>query len=67
MANYPIGFHEWIGLYFSIVDISIFKMIDFQEILVYIALFVALIILIKTFFGKKKSKKDCSNDNCGCN
>ncbi|MGC4041035.1 MAG: FeoB-associated Cys-rich membrane protein [Flavobacterium sp.] len=37
-----------------------------QELLVYIALAIALGFLIRKFFWKKKSKKDCGNGDCGC-
>jgi hypothetical protein len=40
---------------------------ELQEILVYIALAVALAFLIrKFFFKKKKSGKNCGSDDCGC-
>lgn len=38
-----------------------------QEILVYVALAIALVFLYNKFLGKKKSKKDCGSDDCGCN
>jgi len=37
----------------------------FQEIIAYIILGAAVIFLIKKFFFKKKSDKDCGGD-CGC-
>lgn len=38
-----------------------------QEILVYIALFIAVGFLIKKFFWKKSAKKSKScGDDCGC-
>jgi hypothetical protein len=38
-----------------------------QEILVYFALGIALAYLYNKFFGKKKPKKNCGdNDDCGC-
>jgi len=37
-----------------------------QEILTYLALALALVFLYRKFFGKKKSKKDCGDDGCGC-
>jgi hypothetical protein len=37
-----------------------------QQILVYIALGIALGFLFKKFFGKKKSKKNCGDEDCGC-
>ncbi len=40
---------------------------NIQEILVCIALVVALAFLYQKFFGKKKDKnKSCSGDDCGC-
>jgi membrane protein implicated in regulation of membrane protease activity len=40
---------------------------DIQEILAFIALGIALAFLIKKFFFKrKKSKKNCGDDDCGC-
>ncbi len=40
---------------------------EVQQLLVYLAFAAALIFLIRKFFGKKKAKKDCGNDDCGCN
>ncbi|POS01931.1 attachment p12 family protein [Flavobacterium croceum DSM 17960] len=37
-----------------------------QQILVYIAVAVSVVFLIKKFFGNKKPKKGCGTDNCGC-
>jgi len=37
-----------------------------QNVLVYIALGIACAFLIKKFFWKKKSKKGCDQDDCGC-
>ena len=38
-----------------------------QQILVYFALAVAVGFLVKKFFFKKKSKKNCGGDDgCGC-
>ena len=39
---------------------------DVQEILVYIVVVVALAFLYQKFFGKKKSDKNCGNNDCGC-
>ncbi|MBM6500019.1 MAG: FeoB-associated Cys-rich membrane protein [Flavobacterium sp.] len=39
---------------------------DFQEILVYILVIVALGFLVRKFFWKSKSKKNCGNGDCGC-
>jgi hypothetical protein len=39
---------------------------DIQEILAFSALGIALAFLIKKFFWKKKSKKNCGDDDCGC-
>lgn len=39
-----------------------------QEIIAFGILGFAIVFLIRKFFFKKKSKKDCGNDtNCGCN
>jgi len=38
-----------------------------QEILTYIALAIALFFLYQKFFGKKKTKKNCGDNDCGCN
>lgn len=39
-----------------------------QEILAFAALAVAVIFLInKFFFKRRKSKKNCGTDDCGCN
>lgn len=39
-----------------------------QEIIAFIALGIAVAFLIKKFFfKKKKSDKNCGNDDCGCN
>lgn len=37
-----------------------------QEILVYVAVLLAVIFLIKKFFFKKKTAKSCGEDSCGC-
>ena len=39
---------------------------NFQEILVYIALGIAIGFLIQKFIGKKNSKKGCDKDDCAC-
>ncbi|MEO5776332.1 MAG: FeoB-associated Cys-rich membrane protein [Flavobacterium sp.] len=39
---------------------------DTQQILVYLAVAVALVFIIRKFFWKKKSKKNCGDDDCGC-
>jgi hypothetical protein len=39
---------------------------DFQEILVYVVLIVALGFLVRKFIWKPKSKKNCGDDGCGC-
>jgi hypothetical protein len=39
---------------------------DIQEILAFSALGIALAFLIKKFFWKKKFKKNCGDDDCGC-
>jgi hypothetical protein len=40
---------------------------NIQEILVYVVLVFALGFLYQKFFGKKKPKKNCGDDDCGCN
>jgi len=40
---------------------------DIQQVLVYLAFAAALAFLIRKFFGKKKTKKNCGDDDCGCN
>ncbi|PSG87090.1 FeoB-associated Cys-rich membrane protein [Mesoflavibacter zeaxanthinifaciens subsp. sabulilitoris] len=37
-----------------------------QNILVFLTFGLAISFLIKKFFYKKKSKKACGTDNCGC-
>jgi len=37
-----------------------------QEILAFIALGIAISFLIRKFFWKKKSGKNCGGDDCGC-
>jgi len=39
---------------------------DFQEIIAFVFLGFALAFLYKKFFGKKKPKKNCGSDDCGC-
>jgi hypothetical protein len=40
---------------------------NIQEIIAFAALGIALAFLIKKFFlKKKKSDKNCGDDNCGC-
>jgi hypothetical protein len=40
---------------------------DFQEIIAFITLGIALAFLFKKFFfKKKKSDKDCGGGDCGC-
>jgi hypothetical protein len=39
---------------------------DIQEIIAFIALAIAVAFLIRKFFWKKKSKKNCADDDCGC-
>ncbi|MDD2985676.1 FeoB-associated Cys-rich membrane protein [Flavobacterium sp.] len=38
----------------------------FQEIVAFIVLGIALFYLYKKFFWKKKNKKSCGEDDCGC-
>lgn len=37
-----------------------------QEVLVGLALVIAVGFLVKKFFFKKKKSGDCGEDNCGC-
>jgi len=37
-----------------------------QEIIVYIILGFAIAFLVRKFLWKKKSNKNCGNDDCGC-
>ena len=37
-----------------------------QEIIAYTVLAVAVFYLIRKFFFKKKSGKNCGGDDCGC-
>ncbi|MDI1317671.1 FeoB-associated Cys-rich membrane protein [Flavobacterium sp.] len=39
---------------------------EFQETLVYLTVAIALLFIIRKFFWKKKSKKNCGDDGCGC-
>jgi hypothetical protein len=39
---------------------------NFQEIAVYVILGFAIGFLARKFFWKKKSKKNCGTDDCGC-
>jgi hypothetical protein len=39
---------------------------DIQKTLVYLAFGIALVFFYQKFFGKKKSKKKCNDDDCGC-
>ncbi|MGL2962749.1 FeoB-associated Cys-rich membrane protein [Flavobacterium sp. RSB2_4_14] len=39
---------------------------NFQEILVYVLVIVALGFLARKFIWKPKSKKNCGKDDCGC-
>jgi hypothetical protein len=39
---------------------------DIQEIIAFVALAIAVAFLIRKFFWKKKSKKNCGDDDCGC-
>jgi len=39
---------------------------DFQEILVYILVIVALGFLVRKFIWTPKSKKNCGDGDCGC-
>jgi len=37
-----------------------------QEILAFSLLAIAVLFLYQKFFGKKKSKKNCGDTDCGC-
>jgi hypothetical protein len=39
---------------------------DFQEKLVYLIVLAAIGFLVRKFFWKSKSKKNCGDDGCGC-
>ncbi|WP_081897798.1 FeoB-associated Cys-rich membrane protein [Flavobacterium sp. 83] len=39
---------------------------EIQEIIAFVALAIAVAFLIRKFFWKKKSKKNCGDDDCGC-
>ncbi|WP_293892365.1 FeoB-associated Cys-rich membrane protein [Flavobacterium sp.] len=39
---------------------------DTQHFLVYLVVAVAFVFLIRKFFWKKKSDKNCGDDDCGC-
>jgi len=39
---------------------------NIQEILVYVALGIAIGFLATKFFWKPKSKKNCGDDDCAC-
>jgi hypothetical protein len=39
---------------------------DIQEIIAFVALAIAVAFLVRKFFWKKKSKKNCGDDDCGC-
>jgi hypothetical protein len=39
---------------------------NIQEILVYIALGIAIVFFAQKFLSKKKSKKGCEKDDCAC-
>jgi len=41
-------------------------MVTFQEILVYIALGIAICFLVQKFTSQKKSKKGCDKNDCAC-
>ncbi|GGB78221.1 hypothetical protein GCM10007424_17900 [Flavobacterium suaedae] len=61
--------HECFCLCGFINNVSAAKIItmDFQSIITYVLLGLAVGFLIKKYFFKKKKKKnDCGNDDCGC-
>ncbi|MDX1350146.1 MAG: FeoB-associated Cys-rich membrane protein [Putridiphycobacter sp.] len=37
-----------------------------QNLIVYILFLGAIVYLFYQFFGKKKSKKSCGSESCGC-
>jgi hypothetical protein len=37
-----------------------------QQVLVYLTVALALIFIIRKFFWKKKAKKNCGDNDCGC-
>ena len=37
-----------------------------QEIIAFVLLGIALFFLVKKYFWKKKSDKNCGSDDCGC-
>lgn len=39
---------------------------NIQGILAFVALGIAVAFLVKKLFWKKKSKKNCGDDDCGC-
>jgi hypothetical protein len=41
-------------------------MIDYQKILAFLTLAIAVFFLAKKFFWKKKSDKNCGGNDCGC-
>lgn len=41
-------------------------MMSIQEILVWITFIAAIGFLVKKFFFKKKTKKACGQNDCGC-
>jgi hypothetical protein len=63
------AFHyEWFCIYRSSNCFSNFKInVMIQEILALITLGIAIVFLLKKFlFKKKKSNKNCGNDDCAC-
>ncbi len=40
--------------------------LNYQEVIVYVAVALALFFLYQKFFGKKKQGKGCDGGNCGC-
>jgi large-conductance mechanosensitive channel len=40
---------------------------NLQQIIAFVILGFALFYLVKKFFFKKKSDKNCGDDGCGCN
>jgi hypothetical protein len=39
---------------------------DFQEIVVYVIVLVAIVFLVQKIIWRPKSKKNCGDNDCGC-
>ncbi|WP_371811632.1 FeoB-associated Cys-rich membrane protein [Flavobacterium sp. M31R6] len=67
MACRTACFYEYIGLCSGIHCFSNLKIaIMIQEIIAFVILVLALAFLIRKFFFKKKSDKNCGSGDCGC-